>query len=223
MTDAATLLRALQYADSFFPAGGTALSWGVEPLVSDGEIDGLAQLKQFVSGQLRHRWATFDRWVLHKVHGAELGEIARIDALVQSMSLAKALREGSLRSGQALLGIHSRLGLKDTRQYREMIAAGEAFGHLAVMQGFIFDRLGLPLDAVEAISAHVMVTGFASSAVRLSHIGAADAQELIRHGRETAEELMRSECLGDLPSAFQPCVEIACMRHEARASRLFSN
>ena len=38
MAEAATLLQMLQYADSFFPAGGTALSWGVEPLFADGEL-----------------------------------------------------------------------------------------------------------------------------------------------------------------------------------------
>lgn len=223
MTDAGTLLRALQYADSFFPAGGTALSWGVEPLILDAEIDGLADLKAFTTAQLRHRWATFDRWVLRKVYGASFDEIAEVDWLVESLSLSKGLREGSRRSGQALLGMHTRLDLASTRDYRQLIDSGEAFGHLAVMQGFVFDRLGLPVDAAEAISAHVLVTGFASAAVRLSHIGAKEAQELIRHGREIAEELLATECTGDLPFAFQPCVEIACMRHETRVPRLFSN
>lgn len=223
MAEAATLLQMLQYGDSFFPAGGTALSWGVEPLFADGEIGGVTELKSFVAAQLRFRWASFDRPVLRKAHCTNLNEIAQLDRLVESLSLTKGLRDGSVRSGQALLGSHARLKLPGTVEYRDLVSVGQAFGHLCVMQGLVFGRLGLPLVAAEAMSVHLLVTGFASAAVRLSRIGATDAQEVIRFGRETAEGILTEPCAEDIPWSFQPCTEIACMRHESRDSRLFSN
>lgn len=223
MVEANTILQMLQYADSFFPAGGTALSWGVEPLFADGEIGCVEELKSFVAAQLRFRWASFDRHVLRKAHGASLHETARLDRLVESLSLVRGLREGSVRSGQALLGTHARLKLPGTAEYRDLITARIAHGHLCVMQALVFSRLGLPLAAAEAMSVHLLVTGFASAAVRLSRIGATDAQEVIRFGRETAEAVLAEPCADELPFTFQPCTEIACMRHERRDARLFSN
>ena len=61
MSDDATLLTALQHADSFFPGGGSAFSWGLESLCNDRQVASAADVERFLAGQLRHRWASCDR------------------------------------------------------------------------------------------------------------------------------------------------------------------
>ena len=38
MPETQSLLGALQFADSFFPSGSIAFSWGLETLRTDGEV-----------------------------------------------------------------------------------------------------------------------------------------------------------------------------------------
>ena len=58
------LLATLQHADSFFPAGGIAFSWGMETLIADGMLRADRDLETMLVGQLQERWAVFDRCIL---------------------------------------------------------------------------------------------------------------------------------------------------------------
>src|SRR3954451_10544009 len=53
----AIFLAALQHADSFFPTGASAFSWGIETAVADGHVTTAADLAEFVACQLTYRWA----------------------------------------------------------------------------------------------------------------------------------------------------------------------
>ena len=48
MSENATLLTALQYADSFFPSGGSAFSWGLEALCADRQITSADAVRRFL-------------------------------------------------------------------------------------------------------------------------------------------------------------------------------
>ena len=98
--DTATLLASLQHADSFFPGGGIAFSWGLETTIGDGMVRGAESVAAYVGGQLEQRWAVCDRLALVAAWRAEeLAEVRRIDAALEAMSLALELREGSRRAG----------------------------------------------------------------------------------------------------------------------------
>src|SRR4029453_2850370 len=127
MSDDATLLTALQYADSVFPSGGTAFSWGLEALCADRQVTSADQAHRFLEGQLRHRWATCARPFLVAAHRADgnLDDVAALDHLLEPMTLPRELREGASRAGGALLGIHERLGTTGARDYRGGVGAGE--------------------------------------------------------------------------------------------------
>ena len=100
MPDPQNLLSALQHADSFFPSGGVAFSSGLETLLTDREVASVEQLGSFVDGQLKHRWSTSDACALVAAFRANgmLHRIAGVDAIVEAMSLATELREGSIAS-----------------------------------------------------------------------------------------------------------------------------
>jgi len=241
--DLRSSLLALQQADSFFPAGAVAWSWGLETLVSDGRLgvpdeptvrrrqrgmhrDRSAQVRGFVEGQLRHRWASFDRaFLMAAWHAADdLPALQVLDAQVEALTLAEELRQGSRRVGQSLLGVHVALGTQGAEAYQRQVLAGDAPGHLPVLQGLLWRQLGMDCDHCQLAAAHSLCTGLVSAAVRLGVMGHIDAQRVL-----TALQPLLLELLAQAPPAiddacgFTPMAEIAVMRHETQDLRLFAN
>jgi hypothetical protein len=64
---------------------------------------------------------------------------------MEAMTLPRELREGSRASGKALLYVHEKMGTPFAGLYRKRIHEGDAFGHLAVIQGLLLGNLGLIL------------------------------------------------------------------------------
>jgi len=226
MREASDLLGALQHADSFFPSGSVSFSWGLETLHADGAVRSASGLAQFVEGQLRHRWATHDLCALTASYRAagNLDRVAAVDEIVEAMTLATEWREGSRRSGASLLNIHARLDTPRAAAYRERVQKREAFGHLAVVQGLLWQAAGLPEESCRAVSAHTVCTGLVGAALRLGMIGHVDAQKVLLHVRPVLVELLRLD-MADATAlhAYTPHAEIAAMRHEVQDSRLFAN
>lgn len=226
MPDLQSLLSALQHADSFFPGGGVAFSSGLETLHADREVASVEQLAAFVEGQLKHRWATFDACALIAAFRANgrLDRIADVDALVEAMSLATELREGSKRAGASLLTVHTRLGTTGAADYRVLISERKAFGHLPVVQGLLWSAAGMTEDACRAVSAHTLCTGLIGAALRMGMIGHLDAQKVLLRVRPMLSDLLRLPVTEvDEMCAYMPATEIAAMRHEVQDSRLFAN
>ena len=226
MPEPHSLLGALQYADSFFPSGSIAFSWGLETLRADGEIVSKQQIAQFLEGQLLHRWASFDAPVLVAAMraGGKVDRLADLDNLVEAMTLATELREGSRRAGASLLTVHAGLGTPGAAEYRRAIAARKARGHLPVVQGLLWNATGLSEQVCRAVSAHTLCTGIVGAALRLGMIGHLDAQKILMQVRPVLVQLLRLPA-GDAEDlyAYTPHAEIAVMRHEVQDSRLFSN
>jgi urease accessory protein len=226
MSDDATLLTALQYGDSFFPSGGTAFSWGLEALCADRQVTSADDVRRFLEGQLRQRWATCDRLFLvagHRV-SENLDEVAALDHLLAAMSLPRELREGATRAGGALLGIHERLGTASASEYRGRVRAGEAPGHLPVVQGLLLAGVGLEERAAATVSAHALSVSAVSAALRLSIITHVDAQRILSATRGLLAELL-AEPVPDVAQAavYTPAADVAAMRHENQTARLFAN
>lgn len=226
MTDAASLLATLQQADSFFPAGGVAFSWGLETLITEGVFRADRDLNGLLIGQLEQRWATFDRSALVAAYATapDLAGVERIDQRVEAMSLARELREGSRRAGASLLSVHERLGTSGAADYRAAVRAGSACGHLPVVQGLVWRGGGMTVDQAQAASAHTFCVSLLGAALRLGAIGHLRAQEMLVGLRSEMARL-----LSESPPKFEDCytytpmAEIAVMRHEVQSARLFAN
>jgi urease accessory protein len=226
MRDDATLLTALQHGDSFFPSGGTAFSWGLEALCADRQVTSADEVRGFLEGQLRHRWATCDRLFLVAAHraGGDFDAIAALDHLLEAMTLPRELRAGATRAGGALLGIHERLGTAGAAAYRARVRAGRAPGHLPVVQGLLLAVVGLDERAASAVSAHALSVGVVSAALRLSVITHVDAQRILTVVRDVVADLL-AEPVAEVAQAavYTPATDAAAMRHESQAARLFAN
>lgn len=225
MNEISTLLASLQNADSFFPGGGLAFSWGLEALVTDRVLTRPEDVAAFVEAQLRHRWAPCDRIVLRAA--AATRDIARwmeIDARIEAITLAQELREGSRRAGASLLGVHERIGTAGAAEYRQAIRAGDAFGHLGVVQGIVWRGSGMSEAAAEAASAHTFCVALLGAAIRLGVIGHLHAQRGLLSLRPVIASLL-CEPAGGLDDIYSNtfATEIASMRHASHSARLFAN
>lgn len=226
MTDLSNLLGALQHADSFFPSGSVSFSWGLETLFTDRRVLSADDLARFVEGQLRERWATCDGCALVAAYRADgrLDRVAAIDEIVEAMTLAPELRDGSRRAGAALLNVHARLDTPGAAEYRERIRQRLGHGHLPVVQGLLWRASGMSEATCRAMSAYTLCTGLVSAAVRLGMVGHLDAQRTLLRMRDVFVELLALEpAAAEAICAYAPEAEIASMRHEVQDSRLFMN
>ncbi|CAM3230828.1 urease accessory protein UreF [Pseudomonas floridensis] len=243
MNDLGSALLALQQADSFFPGGAVAWSWGLETLKTDGHLgqierapprrrqphtrpDRSAAVRGFVEGQLRHRWNSFDRAFLVAAWQSadDPDRLMALDAQIEALTMAEELRHGSRRVGQALLGVHVALGTSGAALYQQQILAGETQGHLPVMQGLIWKQLGMHLAHCQLAAAHGLCTGLVSAAVRLGVMGHVDAQRVLTEIHPLIAQLLTLAAPEpENASGFTPMAEIAVMRHETQELRLFAN
>ena len=219
-------LAALQFGDSFFPSGAVSFSLGLETLYADGIVADAAGLDAFLTDQVTDRWATSERAFLAAAHRTcpDWPAVAEIDALQEAMALPRELREGSRKGGAALLGVHARMETPGAQAYRARLRAGEAHGHLAVVQGVVLAGSGLDLARTEAVSLHGLCATILGAALRLGLIGHLDGQIILRGLRpRMAALLARPAPRLDEAFSYAPLADVAAARHEEAAVRLFSN
>ena len=226
MTEFSTQLALLQYGDSFFPSGSVSFSWGLEGLVERGVITGRETFEAFIRGQLRARWACYERSIVMAAHRANsnLTAVMEVDHTVEITTAAAELRDASCRMGAAMLLVFSRLGHEKATHYRSLVSSGSAHGHVSVIQGMLWATAGVSERDAIALSAHMFCTGFLSAGVRLGCITHLDAQKVLAAGREEATLLAATPAVPlDAITTHVPEAEIAAMQHARRELRLFIN
>jgi urease accessory protein len=220
------LLATLQNADSFFPGGAIAFSWGLETLITDRQVRGVEELTAFVAGQLEQRWALCDRAALVAALrcDGDMDRVGTIDRELEARTLAAELREGSRRAGLALLTVHERIGTAGAADYRGAIRSSRALGHLPVVQGAVWRGAGMDEAAAQAASAHTFCVALIGAALRLGTIGHLEGQAIVLGLRTRIADLILAPVPPvDAMVACTPATEIAAMRHEVQSSRLFAN
>jgi urease accessory protein len=219
------LLTAMQHADSAFPSGSFAFSNGIEGLAALGPRLDCARLAAAVDSTIRHRWACGDRVAMvHAYRARDLDCIAAVDAAVEASTIAEPLRTGSKRNGGALLAAHVRLGTPCAAAFRSLIDAGQAHGHLAVVQGLIWRNLGILEPHAVAMSGYTTASGLVAAAVRLGQIGAIAAQAVLGSALLAVEAASREPVPAALEIAsFTPWLDVVCARQAHAHVRLFSN
>lgn len=219
------LSRLFWQADSAFPGGSFGFSNGIEALAAAGDLSTARALGEALALLLRHRWACFDRVALARAYWSadDLDLVAACDRLVEVSSLVAPLREGSSRNGRAFLTTHDKLGTPGAGDYLRRIRAGTAPGHLAVAQGLVWARLGIPPEEAVALSHYTTATALTQAAVRLGAIGAIEAQRALVHALDASADLVVLPAPGEDLSSFTPFVDIAVQRHMRADVRFFAN
>ena len=224
------MLVALQLGDSFFPSGASAFSFGLEGLRADGALVDATAVEQFLMGQLQGRWAGSDRVALVHAHALAgsfdqpMDRIVDLDRLCDCSCWVSSWRTGGRRLGAALLRTHAQLGTPGADAYQRQVQAGRAPGQVAVVQGLMAAGLGLQADEAAALSAYGLAVSMVGAALRLGLLGHIDAQRILSHVRPLIGRLVAAPlpAIGDM-AAWVPGAEVASMRMEARAGRLFAS
>ena len=225
-----TLLATLWQSDSAFPNGAFAFSNGIEGLAELGETLGRDNLAATLISTLTHRWAGMDRVAVALAFAAstDMSALAEIDRRFDAATLPAPQRRGSVRNGLAFLTSHARIGTANAGALKAEIEAGRMAGHLPVVQGALWRACGLDATSALAASAYSTVSAMASAAVRLSLIGAVEAQRSIAATLPVIATLIEDgRSAGPLScddfASMSPLLDIATMRHATSEVRLFSN
>jgi urease accessory protein len=220
------VLQAIWQADGRLPSGSFAFSYGIEGLIAlRGNVDAGA-LSEIIASLLRQRWDGCDRVALLRAFRAEgdISEIAAIDRDVEASSFGAAMREGSRRNGGAFLASHARLGDGIASTLRDAVRAGRCLGHIMVMQGAVWQAIGLDEDLAQLASGYSVASGAVAAAVRLGAIGALEGQKVLAGSLPLIEQLVARPIPDDAElRSFLPYLEIAAARHARADLRLFAN
>ena len=221
-----SILQAIWQADGAFPSGSFAFSWGVEGAIAlRPELD-QATLAELTATIIRQRWLTSDRVALIQAFRAagDLDVIAKIDRNVEASTFGSIMRDGSRRNGGSFLTSHARLGDAMALRLRGAVRSGICLGHIAVMQGAVWQAMGLSELLAQLASAYGAASGVTSAAVRLGAIGALDGQKILRGCLPLIDSLVADPVPDDAQlSSFIPFLEIAAARHARADLRLFAN
>ncbi|MFC0241795.1 urease accessory protein UreF [Rhodopseudomonas telluris] len=218
-------LLAIWQADSGFPNGSFAFSYGIEAIAElRGKLSPQA-LAELIESVLRLRWTSFDRVLLIRAFraGDDLDQLAALDRLCEAMSLLEPHRQGSRRNGGSFVAAHARLGHPIAARLRDAISSGQCLGHLPVMQGAVWQALQFDEASAQLASGYITASGMIAAAVRLGAIGALQAQAALQSVLPTIEQLVASSDANAELASCLPFIDIAAARHTRADLRLFVN
>lgn len=226
MTEEEQILTLLQHGDSFFPSGAVSFSWGLEMLKNDQIITSINDVDHFIENQLIERWGPFERIVLAHTydHTDNIEQVIVIDNLVECMTLASELRDGSKRLGSALLTTYQQLNNPIADQYLKLINENKTLGHLPITQALMWASIGLSRNSILMLSSYNFCVSVLGAALRLGMVGHIDCQKSLTKSQQLITEIFT----WPIPAieeihAFTPFADIASMRHEHSETRLFAN
>jgi urease accessory protein len=221
-----SVLQTIWQADGAFPSGSFAFSYGIEGVADlRGEMDASA-LSELTAAILCQRWATCDRLALVRAFrtGGDMPAIAAIDRDVEASTFGDTLREGSRRNGASFLASHARLGGGLAVRLRQAVRSSDCLGHIAVMQGAVWQALGLDEKLAQLASGYAVASGATAAAVRLGVIGAIEGQKVLSGCLPLIEKLVAEPVPADAELAsFLLFLEVAAARHARADLRLFAN
>jgi urease accessory protein len=227
MTDP-RLLSLLHFADSAFPTGGYAHSFGLETYCQAGLVRGREDLERFLVAQIEGSAgpcdATAAASTLRAAAREDLQACREVDATLEAMKPVKEFREGSRQMGRQTLRVEAALtGEARLVRYAADLDTGLAPGHHAVAYGLAAAALGWePVAAATAYlySTTALLTG---AALRLLSMGQMEGQRVLWALHPVIERVAQEAAARDARDlwSFAHGIEIAGIQHAALEMRLF--
>ena len=227
-----SLIALLQLADSSFPIGAFAHSYGLEQLVRDGMVKDAASLEAFVDSIVSLQLAPAEaRAAASACRAAALGDLELVLAIDHRLHVTRApreLRDASVAAGRRLLeevAAHSagRRGLVPA--FRDAVLEDHAPGTHAVALGVAGAAFDVPPGDVAAALLFSTANALAQAAMRLLPISHRDAQSVLHRVRDAIAEAARAAAKAEplAFTSFHPLQEIASMRRASAPARFFAS
>jgi urease accessory protein len=227
--DDASLIAALQLADSFFPSGMVTFSHGLETFITLGLRSG-ADIHSLLVDYLRGKVATCDLVASAQAHRAtEVGNIDRlyeVDHLLTVALCPQEARQSSSRSGRAILDtLRSAVHDSFFQQFSQAVREGRSAGNAAVCTGMLCALWRIPARVGGLLQLYAFSVSFLSAAVRLGCLGHRETQRLLTELRPLFSSLVDDVLTRDLEEigGFAPLADIRAMQHAYLPVRLFAS
>ena len=222
------LLSLLHFADSAFPAGGYAHSFGLETYCQEGLVRGRKDLERFLVAQIEGSSGPSDATAavgaLRAAAREDLQACREIDGTLEAMKPVKEFREGSRQMGRQTLRVAAALTAEARLvRYAADVDKGLAPGHHAVAYGLAASALGWEPEAAATAYLYSTTALLVGAALRLLSMGQMEGQRVLWGLHPVIERVAREAAArdaGDLWS-FAPGIEIAGIRHATLEMRLF--
>jgi urease accessory protein len=228
-TDACGWLASLlQTADSFYPTGAYAHSFGLEGLVQSGAVRDCATLQAFIVGQALPSLARTDLPIAAQAWAAsgnppDWGRLRELSFLGAAVRGAREPREASESIGRQRIELAARLHGGFAAEFAIRAREG-GWPASAGMASAIEGRThGAPCEAVLSASIYSTAAGLVAAAIKLLRLGQNAAQAVLREALAGSPALIvraMSAGPGEVGS-FNPWWEIAAARHESADGRMF--
>jgi len=224
------LLRLQQFADSAFPIGGAAHSFGIEALVEAGFLNtgGLAQfLEDYLeeTGTLEAAYCAAS-CSLASGHGGRaesIGQWLAWNAELGARKVARESRDGSAALGRRFLRLAANIsGDALLAEAAETATLTGAEVHLAACFGLVAGILAVDPSVAAAAFLQQSMTALVSACQRLLPLGQTQAHQILwdlKPAIIAAAE--RSAIQPSLCTSFTPLADLAAARHATLYTRLF--
>ena len=227
-----SLMAALQLADSFFPSGTLTLSHGLEAFLSLHPESG-KDIPRLLEDYLQHKVAPLELVAyLHAYRAAEtadLEQLQHIDCYLTASLLPQELRQGSARSGRALLETLRPLEHLEHDALFQAFATGvrtqQSEGNAPICLALVCLNWQVPQRTGGIVLLYTFMVSFLGAALRLGSIGHREAQRILLSLRPQLSSLLDMVWERDLDEmgAFAPLADIRAMQHTYLPVRLFSS
>jgi urease accessory protein len=213
-------LQLQQIADSAFPIGGAAHSFGIESLV-ETELLTVEKLEQFLVDYLEEAGSLEAAYCVASC-GAGIHEWLVLNGELGARKLARESRDASAAMGRRFLRLAATISRNELLiEASDAVSASGAEVHLAACFGFVAGALGIESRIAGAAYLHQSITALVSACQRLLPLGQTQAHQILWNLKPAI--LAAVERVGEpaLTNSFTPLLDVASARHATLYTRLF--
>jgi urease accessory protein len=223
------LARLLQFGDSVLPIGGFSFSGGLESAIQQRVVTDAATLLAYARTAVEqaNRGDGVGLVCAHRAALAgDVGEVARIDAMVYARKLSGETRSMSVRMGKKFTELAAHVTrAPQFEAWRARVDAGATPGCYPVALAVSFAAQGLTARDAFVVHQYGVASTILGAALRLMRIGHMETQPMLyalNAGAEAAYERAAASRLADM-AGFAPLSEILAAVHVKAHVRLFMN